>query len=85
MNLVFRILIGLGIATVGAFIVIRTKKILDWFGPIGWAEQKLGGGGSALMYKVIGLIACFIGLIVATDLWNAFLEATLGSIIPKGV
>jgi hypothetical protein len=83
MGLFFRILIGLAIATGGAFIVIKTRKMMDFFGPIGWAEQKLGGGGSALVYKVIGLLFCFIGFMVATDLWNAFLQATLGSLLPR--
>jgi hypothetical protein len=82
MGLFLRILLGLGIVVVGAFFVIKTRKILDFFGPISWAEQHLGGGGSALLYKVIGLLFCFVGFMVATDLWNAFLQATLGSFLP---
>jgi hypothetical protein len=85
MNIFLRILIGLGITAIGAVFVIMTRKVMDIFGPIGWAERKLGGGGSVLMYKVIGLAVCFIGIIIAADLWNAFLQATLGSILPKGV
>ncbi len=85
MNIFLRILIGFLIAAAGGFIVIRTRKVADFFGPIEWAERKLGGGGTYLMYKVIGLIFCFIGIIVATDLWDAFLQATLGSLIPSGV
>lgn len=83
MGIFFRILIGLAIAAGGAFIVIKTRMIMDFFGPISWAEQKLGGGGSALLYKVIGLIFCFVGFMVATDLWEAFLQATLGSMLPR--
>lgn len=83
MGLVFRILLGLAIAVVGAYFVIKTRKIMDVFGPISWAEQKLGGGGSVLMYKIMGLIFCFVGFMVATDLWDAFLQATLGSMLPK--
>lgn len=83
--IILRVILGLAITTAGAFFVIKTRYVLDFFGPISWAEQKLGGGGSALMYKVIGLIFCFVGFMVATNLWNAFLQATLGSFLPQQV
>lgn len=80
MGLVFRILIGLLIVAVGAFMVIKTRKLLEFFGSIEWADANLGGGGSNLLYKFIGIFLCFIGFMVATNLWNAFLVATLGSL-----
>ncbi len=83
MNPILRIVIGLAITTVGAFFVIRTRTILGFFGPFEWAERKLGGGGSNLFYKLLGIVVCIIGIIVTTNLWNAFLEATLGGIFPK--
>jgi hypothetical protein len=82
MNVVLRILIGLALTALGASMVIRTRWYLDFLGGIEWAEAKLGGGGSNLMYKVIGLVFCFIGIIVTTNLWNWFLQATLGSVLP---
>ena len=82
MNIFLRILIGLAVTGIGGFIVIRTRVILDFFGTVSWAEEKLGGGGSNLLYKTVGLIVCFIGIMVATDLWDAFLRATIGSLIP---
>lgn len=83
MGTVLRILVGLGITTVGAFIVIRTRTFADFFGMIEWAEAKLGGGGTYLLYKVIGIIAAFIGIVVTTNLWDWFLEVTLGSLFPR--
>ena len=83
MNLFLRIIIGLGIATVGSFIVIRTRSFADFFGMIEWAEAKLGAGGTYLMYKVIGIVLAFIGIIVATNLWDWFLQVTLGSLLPQ--
>lgn len=80
MGLILRILIGLAIAAAGAYMVIKTRKLLEFFGPIPWADAHLGGGGSNLMYKLIGIAAAFIGFMVATNLWSAFLQATIGSL-----
>ena len=83
MSLIIRILIGLALAAIGFTFVWKTRKYLETFGRIEWADAKLGGGGTSLMYKFIGLVLIFVGFMVATNLWNAFLEATLGSIFPK--
>lgn len=80
MSLFLRILLGVAIAAVGAFMVIRTRAILGFLGPNAWAESKLGGGGSNLFYKFIGIFVTFIGFMIATNLWNAFLQATIGSL-----
>lgn len=80
MAIFLRILIGLGIAGLGVFMVIKTRVILDFFGPWDWAEAKLNGG-SNLFYKLIGIVAIFLGFLYATNLWNAFLSATLGGLV----
>lgn len=82
MNIFLRVIIGLLVSGVGVYMVLRTETILGFFGTVDWAERKLGGGGSRLFYKLIGLVFVFVGFMVATNLWNAFLQATLGSIIP---
>lgn len=83
MSLFFQVLIGLAIFATGVFFVIKTEIILDFFGGVDWAEQHLGG--SRMFYKLLGIVFVVLGLIVATDMWNALLNATLGSILPKGV
>lgn len=83
MGVILRILIGLAVAGVGVYMVVRTRDILSFFGPVGWAEEKLGGGGSNLFYKLLGVVIILIGFTVAANLWNAFLQATLGNIFPK--
>lgn len=80
MNPIVRILIGAVIAAAGTFFVVKTQQVLDLFGTIEWAEQKLGGGGSRLFYKLLGIVFIIFGFIIITNLWNAFLEATLGSV-----
>jgi|YNPBryBLVA2012_1023415.scaffolds.fasta_scaffold17156_2 hypothetical protein len=80
-----RIFIGIVLVAIGFIIVWKTRKFIETFGPIAWADAKLGGGGTSLMYKTIGLLLIFVGFMYATDLWNAFLNATLGAaLFPKG-
>lgn len=67
----------------GAFFVIRTRSIIDFFGSVDFAERYLGGGGTNLFYKLLGIVICLLGFLVATNLWNAFLQATLGSLFPS--
>ena len=78
MSLIVQILIGLAIAGVGVFFVMRTGDVLDFLGPVDWAEQHLGG--SRMFYKLLGVVVCLIGFIVATDLWDAFFAATIGKL-----
>ncbi len=82
MSLLFQILIGILITAVGVFFVIKTAIILDFFGGVDWAERHLGG--SRLFYKLLGIVFIILGLIVATDMWDALLNATLGSVFSAG-
>lgn len=82
MGLILRVLLGLVIVAVGAFFVIKTRTIMDFFGSVDFAEKYLGGGGTNLFYKLLGIVFCLLGFLVATNLWSAFLQATLGSLFP---
>lgn len=82
--MITRILIGTVLVIIGFIIVWKTRKFIETFGSIAWADAKLGGGGTSIMYKTIGIILIFVGFMYATNLWNAFLEATLGAaLFPK--
>ena len=83
MTIFYHILIGVVVAAIGFVFVWKTRKFIETFGSIDWADQKLGGGGTMLIYKSIGILLIFVGFMVATGLWGAFLEATLGGIFPK--
>ncbi|MBD3281315.1 hypothetical protein GF391_01055 [Candidatus Uhrbacteria bacterium] len=74
-----RIIIGLILVALGAAMVIKTNKFQEFFGEMAWTYKYLGAGGTRLMYNFIGLLLCFIGFMVMTNLWSAFLHATLGS------
>ena len=82
MGFILRILLGLVIVVVGAFFVIKTRTIMDFFGSVDFAEKYLGGGGTNLFYKLLGIVFCLLGFLIATNMWTAFLQATLGSLFP---
>lgn len=72
--------IGLVILAVGVSMVVKTGSWLGFLGRNEWAEQKFGPGGSRLLYKIIGLIFCFLGILGITGLLNGFMTTTLGAI-----
>lgn len=68
------ILWGILITGVGAILVIKTEWFVNNFGRIAWFEEKLGSeGGSRLGYKLIGIIALFIGIITLTGSGSSFM------------
>ncbi len=77
--MITRIIIGLVLVAIGFVFVWKTRKFIETFGTIAWADAKLGGGGTNIMYKTIGLILILVGFLWATDMWTAFLNATLGA------
>ena len=59
--LIFTILILLGLA-----ILAKTEPIVRFVGKAWWAENRLGSGGTYLMWKIIGIIVIILGVIVIT-------------------
>lgn len=83
MGFVLRFILGMGMVGAGVFFVIRTTTIESFFGSVAWAEAKIGPGGTRLFYKLLGIVVILIGCIVAFNLWDAFLQATLGRLFPQ--
>ncbi len=76
------ILIGIIIFAVGVLIVIKSEAMLNAFGRIEFFERYLGTeGGSRLGYKLVGILAIFIGFLVMTNLIGGFLEWALSPIL----
>lgn len=82
MNIVVRILIGVVLVAIGVALVIKTATFRDFFGNVPFAEKYLGGGGTNIFYKFLGIVIILVGFLFATNLWTAFLQATLGSLFP---
>jgi len=69
-----QIILGILILAAGVGMVVKTEWLINNFGRIAWFEEKLGAdGGSRLGYKLIGLLAAFIGIIVMTGSGDDFL------------
>ena len=76
------ILVGFIILAIGALIVIKSEAMLNAFGRIEFFERHLGTeGGSRLGYKLLGIIAIFIGMLVMTNMIGGFLEWILSPIL----
>jgi len=76
------ILIGLVIASIGVFLVIKSEAMLNAFGRIEFFEHYLGAeGGSRLGYKLVGMLAIFIGILVMTNLIGGFMEWLLAPLL----
>lgn len=76
-----RIVLGIIITLLGAGLIVKTEWIVQNFGTSAWAEEKFGfSGGSRLLYKLIGLAMIFVGFMLVTNLFQGFLEGTIGKL-----
>ena len=69
----------------GAFMVIRTHKIVDIFGHNAWAESKFGiYGGSTIFYKLFGLAIIILSAMMVTGWLEAIVASIFGSLVGGG-
>lgn len=65
-----RILIGVVLLVAGLLTVIFSQKIYDGFGPIKFAEEKLGGGGTVSLLRIVGAVLILLGLFIWVGLFD---------------
>jgi hypothetical protein len=71
-------------ALVGVGMILKTEWLIENIGSSAWAEAKMGtSGGSRLFYKLIGLALIFIGFMLITNLFQGFLEGTIGKLLVR--
>ena len=76
------IFLGIIITAAGVFLVIKTEWFVNNFGRIAWFEDKFGSeGGSRLGYKLVGLLAIFIGIVVMTGSGPDFMRWLLAPLL----
>ena len=81
MRVVIRVLAGMFIVFIGTLLVIKSEWFLQNFGTIAWAEEKLGmDGGTRLFYKLLGVIVCLVGIMMATGLLGPALIGSVGKL-----
>jgi len=74
-----QIILGIIITVAGVGMVIKTEWLMENFGRMAWFEEKLGTeGGSRLGYKLIGILAIFIGIVVLTGSGPDFMRWLVG-------
>jgi hypothetical protein len=78
--MITRILIGIWVSFGGFMMVWKTQFFLDMIGRIEWAEKNLGGGGSRLLYKLIGIVIILIGFLAITNLYDMVIGGFITSL-----
>jgi hypothetical protein len=69
-----QIVFGILVTALGASLVMKTEWYLQTFGRIAWFDEKLGSeGGSRLGYKLVGIIALFLGIVMMTGSGDSFM------------
>ena len=63
MSFIARLLVLLAAIGLGILIERFTERIVNFVGYSGWAESKLGAGGTYTMWKLIGLIMIVVGVL----------------------
>lgn len=77
-----QIVLGILLTALGCVLIIKTEWFLSNFGRIAWFEEKLGtDGGSRLGYKLLGIIAIFLGIVMMTGSGNSFMAWLLGPLL----
>jgi len=76
------VILGIVITVAGALMVMKTEWLINNFGRMAWFEEKLGSeGGTRLGYKLIGIVAIIIGIIVMTGSGPEFMRWLLSPLI----
>ncbi|OIO18616.1 MAG: hypothetical protein COY69_00125 [Candidatus Magasanikbacteria bacterium CG_4_10_14_0_8_um_filter_32_14] len=69
---------GILIIALGAVMVIKTDWFVENFGHSEWAEEHFGGGGTRLMYKVLGIAIIFLSLMGMTGMLGEVIVKVFG-------
>jgi len=77
-----KFIIGIIFVVVGFTMIWKTEAWFGFFGRVAFAEKYLGTeGGSRLFYKLIGLLAIVIGLLLVTGLYDDVLGTAASPLI----
>lgn len=78
-----RILLGLVVIASGILVTLKSEWIYQNFGTIPFFEAKFhSAGGGRFGYKLIGILATFIGILIFTNLHTIILTKFANLFIP---
>jgi hypothetical protein len=75
---------GALVIALGVMMVIKTQWFIENFGYSDWAESKLGGGGTRLMYKVLGILFIFGTILALTGALGEIFLGIFGNLFVGG-
>ena len=77
-----RIILGILLLIGGAATTIRSEDVFQALGTITWAEEHMSSmSGSRMFYKLLGVGMSLVGILIATNLLNDFLNFTVGALL----
>ncbi len=76
--------LGSLVIVLGAFMVIKTSWFIENFGYSDWAEAKFGGGGTRLMYKLLGILFIVGAVLALTGALGEILFSVFGKLFIGG-
>ena len=71
------------ITALGVSLSFKTQWYMRILGRLPFAEKYMGGGGTRLFYKLLGVLVAIIGLMITTDLMDNFLEWFIGGLFNR--
>jgi len=72
--MILKFILGLLISGIGFLFVLKTQWFLYNFGRIPFGEKYFGGGGSRLVYKLIGILIMLFGFMYALNMTDIILK-----------
>ncbi len=76
----FKYILGILVIALGAFMVIKTEWFVENLGYSEWAEAKFGGGGTRLMYKVVGILFAVGSVLAMTGALGEIVVGIFGNL-----
>jgi hypothetical protein len=76
-----QVVIGIILVVVGFCMVYYANWLYNNIGAVAFFEKYLGGGGTRLGYKLIGMFVMFIGALTTFDLIDKFIFWVLAPVI----
>lgn len=74
----WRIIIGMIVVGIGFSVVAKTDFYLEFLGRSEFAEAKLGPGMTRTFYKLLGVLICFMGILIATNVIQGIILGVFG-------